>query len=321
MRMRGRIAELDRLLGDREGAPRSAPATRSPWRTVARTDQRHQRPGSAPSGRTGSRPPPGCCSSMRALAEVVQHQRRHHQAEPGDADRPLAEVAHVGIERLAAGDAQHDRAQRDEGDAAVARAGSSARSAGSAPPASPGSATMCGRPEHREHDEPQHHHRAEEAADARRCRGAARGTAPSARPASAARRSCVQRGRGDLQALDRRQHRDRRRDHAVAEEDRGAEDAQQQQARGAASGGPRTAVEASASIAIRPPSPLLSARRISTHVLDRDDDGQRPEHQRQHAVDVVRSSSGDVAVREALPSAHTAGWCRCRRRRRRQRPA
>ena len=35
------------------------------------------------------------------------------------------------------------------------------------------------------------------------------------------------RWRGDLEALDRRQHRDRRRDHAVAVEQRGAEQAEQ----------------------------------------------------------------------------------------------
>jgi hypothetical protein len=55
----------------------------------------------------------------RALAEVVEHQAGHHQAEPGDADRPLAEVAHVGIQRLGTGHAQHDEAERDEGDGRV----------------------------------------------------------------------------------------------------------------------------------------------------------------------------------------------------------
>ena len=40
-----------------------------------------------------------------ALAEVVQHQRREHQPEPRDADRPFSEVPHVGVERLGAGEA------------------------------------------------------------------------------------------------------------------------------------------------------------------------------------------------------------------------
>ena len=34
---------------------------------------------------------------QRALAEVVENQRRHDETEPGEADRRPAEVAHVGI--------------------------------------------------------------------------------------------------------------------------------------------------------------------------------------------------------------------------------
>ena len=52
-----------------------------------------------------------------ALAEVVEDQRRHHEAEPGEANRDAAEVAHVGVQRLAAGDGQHDRTEREEGQA------------------------------------------------------------------------------------------------------------------------------------------------------------------------------------------------------------
>ena len=43
---------------------------------------------------------------QRALPEVVRQQRRQHQEEPGEADRPLAEVSHVGVERLGSGDGQ-----------------------------------------------------------------------------------------------------------------------------------------------------------------------------------------------------------------------
>ena len=46
---------------------------------------------------------------QRALADVVERQRREHQDEPGQADRPRAEVAHVGVERLGAGDARGRR--------------------------------------------------------------------------------------------------------------------------------------------------------------------------------------------------------------------
>ena len=50
------------------------------------------------------------------LAEIVQQQAGQDHAEPGDADRPLADVAHVGIERLGAGHGQKDGAQHEEAD-------------------------------------------------------------------------------------------------------------------------------------------------------------------------------------------------------------
>ena len=73
-------------------------------------------------------------------------------------------------------------------------------------------------------------------------------------------------GRHHLEALDRRQHRDRRRDHPVAVEQRRAEDAErdEHQLRRAARGRiPRT----SAISAMIPPSPSLSARMISVTYL------------------------------------------------------
>ena len=57
----------------------------------------------------------GVAQDQRALAEVVEGQGREHEQEPGAADGRRAEVAHVGVERLGAGDGQHDRAAGDEG--------------------------------------------------------------------------------------------------------------------------------------------------------------------------------------------------------------
>ena len=68
---------------------------------------------------------------QRALAEVVEQQRRQHQREPGDADRPLAEVAHVGVQRLAAGDHQEHRAEHREAVPAVLAEERRTRDAGS----------------------------------------------------------------------------------------------------------------------------------------------------------------------------------------------
>ena len=51
---------------------------------------------------------------QRALSEVVEHQRRQDDREPGEADRPRAEVPHVGIQRLATRHDEHDRAEDEE---------------------------------------------------------------------------------------------------------------------------------------------------------------------------------------------------------------
>ena len=46
-------------------------------------------------------------------------ERRQHQDEPGEADRPAAEMAEVGVERFGAGHRQKHRAERVEPDHAV----------------------------------------------------------------------------------------------------------------------------------------------------------------------------------------------------------
>src|SRR5262249_46904780 len=47
----------------------------------------------------------------RALAEVVEEERRQDHAEPGEANGAAAEVSHVGIEGLGAGDGEYHRAR------------------------------------------------------------------------------------------------------------------------------------------------------------------------------------------------------------------
>ena len=53
---------------------------------------------------------------QRALAEVVEDQRRKHEREPGQTNRTLAEMPHVGVERLGARDGEDDRTEREEAD-------------------------------------------------------------------------------------------------------------------------------------------------------------------------------------------------------------
>ena len=71
----------------------------------------------------------GIAQQRRALAEIIQQQRRQRDEEPGIADRLFAEMAHVGIKRLAAGHRQHHRAQRHEGDPGRVHEQSEARKA------------------------------------------------------------------------------------------------------------------------------------------------------------------------------------------------
>ena len=113
------VAQLDDLLGHAEGA--SNQRLRGDHRGCRRQpDQRHQRPVGGHhekrvlhSRRVGQQ--------QRALAKIVERERRHDHGKPGQADRLLAEVPHVGVERLATGHAQHDRAKNDEGGAGVVK--------------------------------------------------------------------------------------------------------------------------------------------------------------------------------------------------------
>ncbi len=51
---------------------------------------------------------------QRGLSGVAEQQGGQHDDIPGDAYRIAAEMAHVGIERLAAGDGEEDAAEHDE---------------------------------------------------------------------------------------------------------------------------------------------------------------------------------------------------------------
>ena len=56
---------------------------------------------------------------QRALPEVDEEQAGQHEGVPAERDRPTAEVAHVGVERLAADDDEDDRAEDQEAREAV----------------------------------------------------------------------------------------------------------------------------------------------------------------------------------------------------------
>ena len=61
----------------------------------------------------------GIAPAQRALAEIVEQQRRQHEIEPRGLDRLPAEMAEIVVERLGAGHHQEHRAERDQADDAV----------------------------------------------------------------------------------------------------------------------------------------------------------------------------------------------------------
>ena len=162
----------------------------------------------------------GIGDQQRALAEVVQHQRRQHHREPADADRTLAEVPHVGVERFGAGEGEqhraehHERSQRVAGQEAVRVARVDGGQHGRIEPDVPQA--------HRaEGGEPQQADRAEHRADLRGAEALQREQADQHHHRDRQHPALEQR-RADFQPLDRRHHRDRRREHGLAEEQRRA---------------------------------------------------------------------------------------------------
>ena len=133
----------------------------------------------------------------------------------------------VGIERLGAGDREYDRGQGDERHPAVVEEEPHGI-AGREPLQDLGMLGDLRDPDDPEHGEPDDHHRAEEAAH----QPGAVALDHEQRGQHGDRHRQDQgtgTGLGDLKTLDRGQHRDRWGDHPVPEEQRGAEDAKDDQ--------------------------------------------------------------------------------------------
>ena len=61
----------------------------------------------------------GIGEHQRALAEIIDQQRGQDEREPCQSDRLAAEMAEIGIQRLAAGDGEKHQAERHQADRAV----------------------------------------------------------------------------------------------------------------------------------------------------------------------------------------------------------
>jgi hypothetical protein len=169
----------------------------------------------------------GSWAQQCALAEVIERERGHHHTEPGQADRCLAEVAQVGVQRLGASHAQHHRAQDDEGGARLGhREAQGVQRVQRLQDA--GLAQDLHHPQQRQHCKPHQGDGPEETADTA---GAALLHREQGEQDHQRQRNhpALELGRDHLQALHRRQYRDGGCDHAVAVEEAGAEDAHEQQ--------------------------------------------------------------------------------------------
>ena len=210
------IAELDRLLRDREGAGNDR-LRRDDGRGHGKEDQRQRRP-------LRGHPDQRVVERVRrrqqhgALPEVVEQQRRPDQQVPRDPDRYASEMTHVGIERLGAGDGQDDGAQRQHAVAALLHEEHDGVMRAERPQDRRVLEDVLDA-EHRQHDEPQDHHRPEQGAHQRRT-GALDGEQQDQDRDGQRNDHVPELGRRHLKPLDRRQDRDSGRDHAVAVEQR-----------------------------------------------------------------------------------------------------
>ncbi|MGY4351861.1 hypothetical protein ACVWXM_008354 [Bradyrhizobium sp. GM7.3] len=107
----------------------------------------------------------GIGDQQRGLAEIVQHERRQADREPGQPDRQAAEMPHVGVHGFAAGHREEGGPQDREGDMKILMDQEVER------------IERAERRQHRrrlddavdaercQHEEPGQHHRSEDAAD------------------------------------------------------------------------------------------------------------------------------------------------------------
>ena len=263
---------------------------------------------------------------QRTLAEIIDQQRRQHEEEPPGLDRFAAEMTEIGIKRLAAGDREKHRAQRHQSDGAVRQQELDAV---------PGIDRRQHRrivadvndAQHRNGCEPYHHDRPERGSDPRRATALHR----EQRDEDEHRQRHhvrFERGRGEFQAFDRRQHRDRRCDHGIADEHRGADHAERHQ---------HPASAAERALAERHPRQrtalaIVVGAQQQQDIFGGDDGKQRPQDQREHAehdgarrrLSVTRGAGNrfakrvqrrgtDVAEYHADASEHQAPKARCRR--------
>ncbi|MDT4849564.1 hypothetical protein FQZ97_836880 [compost metagenome] len=206
-------------------------------------------------------------------------------------------MAHVGIQRFGAGQRQHHGAENRHADARV----------GDEKIYRP---DRIGRPQHfrllpdairpepRKGQEPQHHHRSEQLADPL---GTVLLDQEQADQHHQRHRHhpVLDAVEGDLQPLHRRQHGNRRGDHAVAVEQRRTDQAEDHQHRAQLRMRQRRA-QRQGGQRHHPALALVVGTQDEEHVLQRHHPEQRPEDQRQHAEHAVMVDRHAIAADEHL---------------------
>jgi hypothetical protein len=217
-----------------------------------------------------------------ALPQIIQCQRRQHDEEPRGLDRPLAKMPEVGIERLGSGDREEHGTERNKPDHSVMKHECDGQH-GIERQQDFGMLHDRNNGSDRDHAEPDAHHRSEKR---RNIRGTARlGREQREQDQHGERHHIRLERRGDeLDAFDRRKHRQRRRDHGVAIEQRAAHDPEQHDGAGTVADralrqrhqGQRAALA------------VVVRAKQDQHIFQRHHDNQRPQDQRDHPKDCLR---------------------------------
>ena len=270
--------ELDRLLGERIGAGDDR-LRRDHGRERGEGNQRVVRPGGGELiERALERA--GLHQQQAALAEIIERERGQGDGEPGDADREATEMAHVGVERLAAGHRQERAADHRERQRSRVREVSERRQR-TERREDRGRAHDADDADDADDHEPHQHDRAEDMPDPGGAVALDQEQQDENRDGQR-HHDALELRRMDLQPLDGAEHRNRRRDGAVAVEQGGAEEADHHH-RGAAA----TLLGASRTDQGEQRQDAAFAVVVGAHdqdsVFDRDDDDQRPEDQRDDA--------------------------------------
>ena len=195
-------------------------------------------------------------------------------------------MPHVGVERLTAGDDEHDRPEDEDPAETVAgekldspsgrKSGEDLRLLDDLSEAEEG-----------ERRKPDEHHRSKQPPHVASAPRLDR-EQPHQDQAGDRNDEFLQGRAGDREPLHRRQHRDRRSDHAVAIEERCADDRQERHPRNAAdpAGGVAESLRHQRQQRQNPPFAAMVGPHHKDDVLHRDDEEERPEHERQYAEQV-----------------------------------